>query len=56
MREKDEREGVENGKRKGDGKPRGYVHRLDQVATSFFFTNFPEKIKAVDLCPKFARF
>jgi RNA recognition motif-containing protein len=42
--------------RKNDGKPRGYVHRLDKVATSFFFTNFPEEVKAVDLWPKFARF
>ncbi|KAK2420328.1 zinc finger CCCH domain-containing protein [Trifolium repens] len=55
MREKDEREGVENGGRKG-GKSHGYVHRLDQVATSYFFTNFSDDIKAVDLWPKFARF
>jgi hypothetical protein len=47
---------VEKGGRKGDAKQRGYVHRLDQVATSFFFTNFPEDVKAVDLWPKFARF
>jgi RNA recognition motif-containing protein len=51
MREKEEREGVERWKRKG-----GYVHRLDQSATSFFFTNFPVETKAVDLWPKFAHF
>jgi hypothetical protein len=56
MREKDEREGVGKGGRKGGEKARGYVHRLDQVATSYFFTNFPEEIKAVDLWPKFTRF
>jgi hypothetical protein len=44
---------VEGGRRKGG---RGYVHRLDQVATSFFFTNFSEEIKVVDLWPKFSRF
>jgi hypothetical protein len=38
------------------GKQKGYVHRLDQVATSFFFTNFPDDIKAADLWPKFAHF
>jgi hypothetical protein len=53
MREKDEREGVGKGGRKGGEKASGYVHRLDQVATSYFFTNFPEEIKAVDLWPKF---
>jgi hypothetical protein len=34
----------------------GYVHRLDKEATSFFFTNFPDHVKAVDLWPRFARF
>jgi hypothetical protein len=34
----------------------GYVHRLDKVATSFFFTNFPDEVKAVDLWPRFAKF
>ncbi|KAK2420192.1 zinc finger CCCH domain-containing protein [Trifolium repens] len=54
MREKVEREGV----RKGDGgsHPRGYVHRLDQVATSFFFTNSPEEVKEEDLWKRFARY
>ncbi|MCI13778.1 hypothetical protein A2U01_0034898, partial [Trifolium medium] len=37
-------------------RPRGYVHRLDQVSTSFFFTNFPKVVKAADLWPRFARF
>jgi hypothetical protein len=47
------REKVERG---GSGKQRGYVHRLDQVATSFYFTNFPDDIKAADLWSKFARY
>ncbi|GAU09987.1 hypothetical protein TSUD_393040 [Trifolium subterraneum] len=54
MREKGERESV--GERRSRGKQRGYVHRLDSEATSFFFTNFPDDIKAVDLWPRFARF
>jgi hypothetical protein len=41
---------------KGENKNKGYVHRLDQVATSFFITNFPEDVQAVDLWPKFSRF
>jgi hypothetical protein len=53
---REERKWVENGKRKSDDKPKGYVHRLDQVATSFFITNFPDDVKAADLWPKFARF
>jgi RNA recognition motif-containing protein len=56
MREKDEREWVEKKGRKGNGNYGGYVHRLDQVATSFFVTNFPDECKAVDLWPKFAHF
>jgi RNA recognition motif-containing protein len=47
---------VEKGGRKVGRKSSGYVHRLDQEATSIFFTNFPCDIKAVDLWPKFARF
>ncbi|PNX60235.1 hypothetical protein L195_g051821, partial [Trifolium pratense] len=54
MREKDEREGV--GQRRSRSQQRGYVHRLDREATSFFFTNFPDDVKAVDLWPRFARF
>jgi hypothetical protein len=56
MREKEEREWVEKKGRKHEDNRKGYVHRLDQVATSFFFTNFPDEIKAVDLWPKFAHF
>jgi hypothetical protein len=56
MRESGEREWVEKGGRKGHEKHRGYVHRLDQVAMSFFFTNFPADISAADLWPKFAHF
>ncbi|MCI06753.1 RNA recognition motif, partial [Trifolium medium] len=58
MREKEERGGLGKGKG-GEGsrsRPRGYVHRLDQVSTSFFFTNFPEDVKVVDLWPRFAHF
>ncbi|MCI01992.1 endonuclease/exonuclease/phosphatase family protein, partial [Trifolium medium] len=58
MREKVEREGVGQSHfgdscRSHHG---GYVHRLDKVATSYFFTNFSEEIKAVDLWPRFARY
>ncbi|MCI87974.1 hypothetical protein A2U01_0109259, partial [Trifolium medium] len=52
-RENEEREAVGEGAR---AHQKGYVHRLDRVATSFFFTNFPEDVKAVDLWPRFARF
>jgi RNA recognition motif-containing protein len=34
----------------------GYVHRLDKVATSYYFTNLPDNVKAVDLWPRFAKF
>ncbi|KAK2442416.1 hypothetical protein QL285_013611 [Trifolium repens] len=53
MREKDEREGVGESSK---ANRQGYVHRLDKSATSYFFTNFPDDVKAVDLWPKFARF
>jgi hypothetical protein len=56
MREKEERKGWQTVGRRGESKAKGYTHRLDQVATSFFFTNFPEDIKSVDLWPKFAHF
>jgi hypothetical protein len=58
MREKVEREGV-GGPWKGEcsrANQHGYVHRLDKVATSYFFTNFPEEVKAADLWPRFAKF
>jgi hypothetical protein len=54
MREKVEREGV--GKRRAGGVHRGYIHRLDSEATTFYFTNFPEDVKAIDLWPRFGRF
>jgi hypothetical protein len=53
MREKEEREGV--GERRRANR-QGYVHRLDKEATTYFFTNFPDEVKAVDLWPRFARF
>ncbi|GAU40168.1 hypothetical protein TSUD_292720 [Trifolium subterraneum] len=58
MRENLEREGVGKGQG-GEGsraRPRGFVHRLDQETTSFFFTNFPEDAKVVDLWSRFGRF
>ncbi|MCI10368.1 hypothetical protein A2U01_0031461 [Trifolium medium] len=41
MRESEEREAVGEGAR---AHQKGYIHRLDRVATSFFFTNFPEDV------------
>ncbi|MCH92530.1 endonuclease/exonuclease/phosphatase family protein, partial [Trifolium medium] len=56
------REKVERGGRKGweEGEVRtqrrkGFVHRLDQETTSFFFTNFPDDAKVTELWSKFAR-
>ncbi|GAU47734.1 hypothetical protein TSUD_386930 [Trifolium subterraneum] len=37
-------------------RPSGFVHRLNQEATSYFITNFPEEVKVVDLWARFARF
>jgi hypothetical protein len=51
MREKVEREGQEQ--RKGGG---GYVHRLDMISTSFFFTNFAEELVWGDLWKLFASY
>ncbi|MCI17860.1 RNA recognition motif [Trifolium medium] len=52
MREKEER-----GERVGGrANHRGYVHILDKEATTFFFTNFSEDVKAADLWLKFARY
>jgi hypothetical protein len=63
MRENVEREGVEKGggNRAGEGnsnvhRRQGFVQRLDNETTSFFFTNFPADAKAMDLWAKFARF
>jgi hypothetical protein len=33
----------------------GFVNRLDQETTSFFFTNFPEDVKVVELWSIFAK-
>jgi hypothetical protein len=51
MREKVEREGVG-----GDSSPRAtaarrksFIHNIDQGSTSFYFTNFPDDLKAMDL-------
>jgi hypothetical protein len=54
MREKEERDALGQGRSWGPQK--GYIHRLDREATTFFFTNFPEEVKAVDLWPRFARY
>ncbi|KAK2413385.1 zinc finger CCCH domain-containing protein [Trifolium repens] len=52
MREKEEREGEGRQKvRKG-----GYGHRMDQISTSFFFTNFPEELVWGDLWKLFSRY
>ncbi|WJX93863.1 hypothetical protein P8452_75345 [Trifolium repens] len=56
MKEKEEREWVEKKRNFHDNKQKGYVQRLDQASTSFFFTNIPDDIKAVDLWPKFTHF
>jgi hypothetical protein len=53
MREKEERGGVGESSKVNR---HGYVHRLDKSATSYFFTNFPDDVKAVDMWPRFARF
>jgi hypothetical protein len=58
MREKVERGGS---KEWGEGEGRvqrrkGFVHRLGQETTSYFFTNFPEEAKVTGLWSKFARF
>ncbi|MCH84933.1 RNA recognition motif, partial [Trifolium medium] len=50
-REEREAISVETGVRRG-----GYLHRLDGVSTSFFFTNFPEDVKVLDLWSSFAKF
>jgi hypothetical protein len=57
MREKVEREGPGGWKGESSRANRqGYVHRLDKVATSYYFTNIPDEVKAVDLWPRFAKF
>jgi hypothetical protein len=61
MRENVERERVERGGERYEGnsevhRRNGFVQRLDKETTSFFFTNFPEEVKAMELWAKFARF
>ncbi|MCI68203.1 hypothetical protein A2U01_0089462, partial [Trifolium medium] len=34
----------------------GYIQTLDRETTSFFFTNIPKGVKAMDLWPRFARY
>ncbi|MCH83913.1 RNA recognition motif, partial [Trifolium medium] len=48
--------GERGGQRRNRGQQQGYIHRLDREATSFFFSNIPDDVKAVDLWPHFARF
>jgi RNA recognition motif-containing protein len=40
----------------GGSRPIGYLHRLEQQATTFFFSNIPEDTKEVDLLHRFGRF
>ncbi|GAU32574.1 hypothetical protein TSUD_218310 [Trifolium subterraneum] len=54
MRENEE--GESGGQWRVKGQQQGYIHRLDREATSYFFTNIPHDVKAVDLWPRFARF
>jgi RNA recognition motif-containing protein len=65
MSEKEEREGVgredvDNDWKLVEGKKpqrrKGFVHRLEQNITSFFFTNFPEDATVNDLWFEFWRF
>jgi hypothetical protein len=58
MREKDERETVGKGgsPRANTKKKSGFFHHLDQVTTSFFFTNFPEDATTGDLWKIFQGF
>jgi hypothetical protein len=37
-------------------KGRGFVHHLDRITTSFYFTNFPEEVKVMELWSLFRRF
>jgi RNA recognition motif-containing protein len=58
MREKVEREGVGvvGGPRAYGGKKSDYIHNIDQISTSFYFTNFPEDKKSRDLWEVFAKY
>ncbi|WJX31250.1 hypothetical protein P8452_19697 [Trifolium repens] len=53
MREKEEREGEGQ---KENGRKKGFVHRMDMISTSFFFTNFPEEVGWGDLWKLFAKY
>ncbi|MCI16832.1 endonuclease/exonuclease/phosphatase family protein, partial [Trifolium medium] len=56
MREKEEREGELGLERDGRKHGSSYAHRMDQISTSFFVTNFPEELGWGDLWKIFARF
>ncbi|KAK2455003.1 zinc finger CCCH domain-containing protein [Trifolium repens] len=70
MREKEEREGVGRGRsprRHMHGtssrnagrymeKRSGFVHHLDRITTSFYFTNFPETVKVMELWSLFNKY
>jgi hypothetical protein len=53
MREKEERE---REGQKENGRKKGFVHRMDMISTSFFFTNFPEEVGWGDLWKLFAKY
>ncbi|KAK2406704.1 serine/arginine-rich splicing factor SC35 protein [Trifolium repens] len=53
MSEKVERERGSTGEKPRRG---GFANRLDQISTSFFFTNFPEELGWGDLWKLFAKF
>jgi hypothetical protein len=70
MRDKEERGGVERGRslrrnlhgisshqgRRLSAKGKGFVHHLDRITTSFFFTNFPVEVKTMELWGLFNKF
>jgi hypothetical protein len=55
MREKVEREGV-GGHGGSGGKRSEFLQNIDQISTSFYFTNFPEDLKSGDLWEVFVKF
>jgi hypothetical protein len=70
MREKEEREGLERGRTSSrtlhgnsshqggrySEKRKGFVHHLDRITTSVYFTNFPEEVKVMELWGLFSRY
>ncbi|MCI19946.1 endonuclease/exonuclease/phosphatase family protein, partial [Trifolium medium] len=56
MREKEEREGELGHERERRKHGSSYAHRMDQISTSFFVTNFPEDLGWGDLWKLFARY